>query len=406
MSTVAETSAEPVLITLPSEARPLPTAADFARISACPIVQLVVVGRSGSSLVHAFLDGHPQLLHVPHTFKFYDFMASDPTLSQRSAAEVVERFVTSPLVAHLLESNRSVIIGGRLGPQMAVYNRFDLDQFRRAFVSATAGAAMTERNIFVGLVIAFGWCAGQDLSRTKVVFQHLHHGDWLFPERLLEKYNYTIPRQVPATGSLRADKFILSVRAPYDAYLAYVKFTSSHGLADPARLDLQQQFTRLLLQDWDRLAHIVRSGLDYHVVRIEDLRQDAARAMQACARWLGLDQMEECLNHLTYYNYAWHGDIYTEPSTTVHQVRPSRPIAWQERWLCDALLGSEARNYGYRLGSSGWLKWRLLPLTVWWPAAGLFDATIESWRERYKAAADRARADLEFVTRLARQWPR
>lgn len=391
--------------TLPAVQRSLPTPVDFERISTLPIVQLFVVGRSGASLIHAFLDGHPEVLHVPHTFKFYDFVASHPGLLAKPSREVVETFVRWPVVAFLLDSRQSVIIGGRLGLQREIYVRFDVERLCAAFVSATSGIELTERTVFLGLVLAFGWCTGQDLGRVKIVFQHLHHGDWLFPARVLEPYNLHYLPPPPGPGSLRADKLVLSVRAPYESYLAYVKFTASHGLAEAPRLDLQQQFVRLLFQDWDRLAFAQRSGADTRVIRLEDLRKDSLGTMRGCARWLGIDDNSPCLEHLTYYGHAWHGDIFTEPRTVVHQVRPSRPIAWQERWLCDAVLGVEARRHGYRMGVTGPIKRLLLWLTVIWPAPELFELAIpDRWR-RYRQAARRALTTVKFVQQIHRRWP-
>ena len=73
-------------------------------------------GTGESRYMHAFLDGHPEVLHVPHTFKFYDFVAANPELLNAEPRVVAERFAGSPMVASLFDSSRSVIIGGRLGP--------------------------------------------------------------------------------------------------------------------------------------------------------------------------------------------------------------------------------------------------------------------------------------------------
>jgi hypothetical protein len=184
-----------------------------------------------------------------------------------------------------------------------------------------------------------------------------------------------------------------------------MKFAGSHGLSSTQRIDLQEQFLRLLQQDWDRVAVAERSGVPSHVVHIEDLRKDALSTMRRCAEFLGIDPQHTSLAHLTYYGYAWHGDIYTEPSTTVHSVRPSRPIRWQERWFCDATIGPIAKRHGYEVGITGPLKWALLRLAAWLPEPELFDAAIAPAAARRRNARSRARARLAWARARNAQWP-
>ncbi len=394
-----------VTYTFPLAVRPLPTPADFARVAGCPIAQLVVTGRSGSALLHAFLDGHPQVLHVPHPFKFYDFIACHPDVLSRPAAGIVDAFMAWPAARLLFDSSASVILGGRLGDTMSTYIRYDLPHFKEAFLAAISGVETSERNVFLGLVIAFGWCAGQDLSRVSVVLHHLHHGDWAWPERLLDRSNIACNGLAPGRpGALHADKYLIPIRDPYETYVAHMTFATRHGLSDTPRLDLEDQLTRLLFQDWDRLAAARHEGRNVHVARLEDLRRDAPATLNACARWLGIDPDHECLRRLTFYGYTWHGDVYTEPSTVVHRTRPTRRAVWQERWLCDVALGREASCHGYRVGLTGRLKLWLLVLSVWWPAAALVDRSIPRGRVRRAAARARARTRSDFAGRLWRRW--
>lgn len=393
------------VVTLPRVDRPLPTPSDFARVAACPIVQLIVAGRSGSAVLHAFLDGHPQIVHVPHTFKYYDFIACHPGVLSRPPGEIVATFAAWPAAQLLFDSSASVILGGRLGDALSTYIRYDLDRFREAFLAAIAGADVTERHVFLALVTAFAWCAGQDLSRATVVLHHLHHGDWVWPERLLDRSNIACGGLPPdRTGALRADKYLIPIRAPYDTYVAHTKFASRHGLSETARLDLEDQLVRLLFQDWDRLAAARREGCDVHVVRLEDLRGDAGASVAACARWLGIDPDHESLRQLTFYGYPWHGDVFTEPSPVVHRTRPSRKASWQERWLCDVAVGREAIANGYPMGRNGRVKWWLLGLSAWWPAPGLFDTSIQDAGARRAAARVRSQARRDFAGRLWRRW--
>lgn len=358
---------------------------------------MFVVGRSGSGLVHAFLDGHPEVLQVPHTFKFYDFVAANPDVVDQGAAAVIDRFCGSPLTAFLFDSSRSVIIGGRLGPQMNTFVKIDLVSFRGAFLAVVGDEPLTWRRVFLAIALAYGWVIGQDPERVRIVFHHLHHGDWLWPERLVERSNYQVPLPKPAWEILRADKYVVSLREPRDASLAYRRFIDGQQLPDQIRLDAQEQFARLLFQDWDRLMHARRLGLDLHVVRIEDLRVRAAQTMRACATWLGITPDEASLEHLTYYGFEWFGDIYTRASSTVHAETAAGELNWQERWVCDAVLSAPATAYRYPRRAFVRAKAALLGLTAWWPAPVMRDRTITAAWPAWRAAGRRAGARVAFA---------
>lgn len=393
-------SGEANWVTYPLAARPLPTAADFEHVLRCQLVQMFVVGRSGSGLVHAFLDGHPEVLHVPHTFKFYDFVASHPNLLHAGAATVIETFCESPLTAFLFDSSRSVIIGGRLGPGMKTLVRIDLAAFRAAFIAMVGDRELSWRVVFLGIVAAYGWTIGQDPAGARVVFHHVHHGDWLWPERLIDRSNYHLALPRPAAEILKADRFVVSLREPRDASLAYRRFIEGQRLPDPQRLDAHDQFARLLLQDWDRLSHALRAGLACHVVRIEDLRVKAAETMAACADWLGIDSREPSLTRLTYYGFEWFGDIYTQASSTVHAKPPLGDLSWQERWLCDVVLSAPGAAHGYPARRWTRAKARLLSAIALWPPALMSDSSIASRWQRWRAAGRRASARVAFAAMM------
>lgn len=391
-------------VSYPQQAQPLPTPSDLARIAGLPLAQMFVVGRSGSGLVHAFLDSHAEILHVPHTFKFYDFVATNPNLCAATPRAIAERFYDSPLVPFLFDSSRSVIIGGRLGPRMKTFVRIDRERFCGAFLSAVGTLPMTWRRLFTALVLAYGWAVGQDLKRIRLVFHHVHHGDWLWPERLIDRSNYHTALPAPPSEILRADMFVISLREPHDAWMAYRRFIDGQGMPDPARLNAQEQFLRLLMQDWERLHHITSSGARVHVVRIEDLRVSALSAMQSCAQFLGIDPTDPALAALTYFGFEWFGDIYTPASSTVHPPSASAgQLDWQEAWLADSVFADLAAQHGYQHRSAVAIKSALLSLTVAHPHASLFDTRGPGGMKAQLQAARRASQRVAFAREMQRR---
>ena len=264
-------------------------------------------------------------------------------------------------------------------------------------MAATDGCVLTWRTVFLAIVLAYGWVIGQDLARVQIVFHHVHHGDWLWPEQLLERSNYHTPLPAPLAEVLHADRFIVSLREPRDAWMAYRRFIDGQQLGDPARLNFQEQFTRLLLQDWDRLTFLERSGADTFVARLEDLREDSAEVMRQCADWLGIDASEAALNNLTYYGFEWFGDIYTPPSSTVHSTRPKSSLDWQDRWLCDAVLARPAEAHRYPHRGLVAAKVALLWLTIVLPSARLRDGSLAGWWPRRQSSMRRAAARVRFA---------
>mgnify|MGYP006270864623 FL=1 len=345
---------------------------------------MFVIGRSGSGLVHAFLDGHPEVLHIPHTFKFYDFVAANDDLHDAAAEAWADRLLATPALAFLFDSSRSVIVGGRLGTDMGVTVLVDAVQFRAAFLSAVGTRRLTATEAFVGIVLAYGWAIGQDLNRVRVLFHHVHHGDWLWPEQLIDRSNCQPPPKRPASAVLQADRYLVSVCDPDQALNSIVRFVAQLGLDTAAQIETREQLIRLLAQDWRR-AHFLRAGTEIHAVRLEDLRADALRTMRTCAAWLGIDASAPSLTALTYYGFEWFGDIYTSPSSTVKPVTTRRLPPWQDRIYLAELLDGMPSAMGYpAVAVPAGAVWASLV----WPSPFLRAngyAAAKGWAERRQA---------------------
>lgn len=384
------------IVRFPQHDRPLPERSDFERVAGLPLVQMFVVGRSGSGLVHAFLDGHPEVLHVPHTFKYYDFVAANTDLEGADAAAWIDRFIASPLVAFLFDSSRSVIVGGRLGPGMGVTVTVDPAAFRSAFLNAVGGMQMDARRVFLAIVLAYGWAIGQDIAAAKVVFHHVHHGDWLWPQDLLERANYQPVRERRPEEILKADRYVVSVSEPEQAFNSIVRFVPQLGLTSGAQVETRELLIRLLAQDWLRLDRARRARLDVHAVRLEDLRNDAAGTMALCATWLGISPDVDALGKLTYYGFEWFGDIFTSPSSTVKPVGKRTPPPWQDRNYLHTLLRDLPAALGYNAQPPSAL--RTMAAAVW-PSPLLFDPERGAW-DRYRSARQHARSRDAFAARF------
>lgn len=387
-------------VILPAASRPLPGPDTLDHVLACPIAQLIVAGRSGSMLIHAYLDGHPELLHVPHTFKFFDFVAANPDLLELDAATLCRRFVESPLTPSLFDSAKSVLIGGRLGDGMNIYVEVDRRRFTDAFASLMHGAAFTYRSVFCGLVAAYGWCVGQDPREAKVLLHHLHHGDWLFPDVLIDRGNVPDSASVDALAVLRPTRILQALRNPYETFLSTVGFARKHQLSEAEVVNIQEQFVRILAQDWFRWRLVQRIDGWCHTIRLEDLRKDPVAEMRRCAAALGIDPNAPTLGELTLYGQAWMGDIYTAPTKTIHAPAQRGHISWQDRAYLDDLLGGWIADAGYPRSSTATAANALMRASVLVPSSTVFgggSTAVERWRAAAATTMDRQR----FVRRFS-----
>lgn len=385
-------------ISLPAGSRPLPGPDTLEHVLGCSIAQLIVAGRSGSMLIHAYLDGHPEVLHIPHTFKYFDFVAANPDLLSLDAATLGGRFVESPLTPFLFDSAKSVLVGGRLGEEMNIYIEVDRRRFVEAFTSLMRGASITYRSAFCGLVAAYGWCIGQEPARARVLLHHLHHGDWLFPGVLIDRSNIPEGASVDALTLLGPTRILQALRNPYDTFQSTVEFARKHQLSEAEVVQTQEKFVRLLVQDWFRWRLIQRVAGWCLTIRLEDLRRDTLAAMRRCAEALGIDPTAPTLGQLTLYGHAWMGDIYSTPAPTIRASADRRHVAWQDRAFLDDLLGSWIDEAGYTRSAVAAGASVLTRASVLAPSPTLRHdgaSVIERWRAASSTTTDR----LHFVRR-------
>jgi hypothetical protein len=393
------------VVRLPNSERPLPTPADLDRVMELPLYQLFVVGRSGSGLIHAYLDGHPDVIHVPHLFKFFDFVVQHDGILERDPEAIVDAFSGWQPIEDLFDSARSVIIGGRLGDGMSTFVVIDKSSFRSAFLSSVAGRHQLDaRRVFRAIVLAFAWCIGQPVKTARIVFQHLHHGDWLWPDRLIERYNVPKPPARALRDAMRPVGYVLSVREPQEAARSVWSYAEKLGYDDSGVIAAKERYFRLLLQDWDRLRLLTRAGVNAKVVRIEDLRRDARGVMADCARWMGIDDSYAGLGKLTYFGFDWYGDIFTKASREIQSESQQVALCWQDRLLIDVLVGDEVARRGYAPERTGVdriadaLKMSLMRL---WPSPTVW-RTSGAWPIRYLEALRYAGERAAFVNAFRR----
>jgi hypothetical protein len=311
------------VLRFPAESRSLPGPADLENLLTLPLTQLIVCGRSGSMFLHALLDGHPEILQIPHTFKFYDYLASFPDFSVQDGQSLARAFVEAPAHEVLFDSDASVLLRGRVGAALDTRVLIDRKAFSDAMASTLPGAGHDARRILCAILLAHAWCTSKPVDCIKQLFVHVHHGDWLWPETIEERCNLQGIANSEGLRWLAPDHLIITVRNPADQIRSMEHFipkaetdTTKYGL-------LMESYLRLLVQDWLRIELAQASGLNVKVIKLENLRMDLPGELQNLTAWMGVRYSAAVLTSPTAFGMPWWGDIYSNLSLTMN---PSESI--------------------------------------------------------------------------------
>lgn len=331
------------LLPLPLHDRPLPSPDDLGRLCRQRYAVLVVAGRSGSGLIHAYLDGHRQVAQIPAIWKFHDFLAAHRQVLQAPPDAAAAAFVAFPAHALLFDTQLSAMHTGTLGPDGDLVVRIDQARFARALVSALGGPAGDARRLLCAVVLAYEWCLGRDLRDARAVLHHLHHGDWLWPELLIDRFNLggADPIADPR-GALKPDLLLVSTRTPLEILRSYPALAAAVTESGPARVAYFETLLRLLIQDWLRARAAAGSDIPTLAVRLEDMKADRAATLGALCRSLGVDAADPALAATTYFGQAWTEDSWSERRRAAVAAQPEIGAAasWQdEAFVLGGLAG-------------------------------------------------------------------
>lgn len=337
-------------VVLPTHDRPLPGPVELDRLMACRYAVMFVAGRSGSGLIQAHLDGHRQIAQIPAIWKFHDFLCAGGARAQASPAAFAHAFADFPAHAPLFDTRRSVHLAGQLGAAGEAAVVVDRGAFAAALVSCLGGTVGGPRRALYAAVLAYEWCLGRDLGAARVVFHHLHHGDWLWPELLIDAYNLGGCAPPPALRqALRPDLILIPLRDPraiLRSYPALAAAVTGDGAARVAYFDL---LLRLLAQDWLRARVAAAGDIATAGLCLEDLKADGGATLAALCDFLGVDAGDPALAEATYYGHPWREDGWTTARNALLAARPEldRASCWQDEAFVTATTGALAAEvYG------------------------------------------------------------
>jgi hypothetical protein len=297
------------------------------QFTALPFAVLFCTSRSGVTLLHTLLDGHPEVLQIPTYCKLYDFFAEYPGILE-APEKAIQAFVAYPNHDHMFDTDLSVFMHrGRIGVDGSARVVVSKAAFSTAAISLLGSGPISPRDFAVAVVVAYCWCLGQDLDRAKVVVIQIHHGDWLFSKQLVESWNLS-PASPERDGIevLRPDKALASVRNPVETLESLEQFVSKTAVPAECESNLERCI-RLYIQDVLRHELCRSAGIPLQVSRLEDLRCQTRQEMNRIAEWLGVEPDHPQLLTPTAYGLPWYGDPFSTPSATPKPQPPIKPLS-------------------------------------------------------------------------------
>ncbi len=294
-------------------------------------VPLFICGfpKSGTTLLSALLDGHPELLVLPeetHYFRRLDALSSLPR------AERVGFLLEHTQLARMDAGHEEDLHRERGDySDYRDYRHFDFPAFRGELERRFAGTDGSDRALLDGLVATFAEATGQT-GRSVWVEKTPQNEDNL--DRILAWY----PKA----------RILYIVRDPRDTYLSYAAFRPWRSKGD---FDVRR-FTAVWAQSLIRWrAHAAAAGSDRAmVVRYEDVATSPEAHMRRIAGFLGV-RFDDCLLVPTKLGQPWEGNSMHGDS---FQGIDTRPIGrWKSRLgaedlaFIEAFLGKAMVDLGY-----------------------------------------------------------
>lgn len=247
---------------------------------------LVSGGRTGSDFFQSLLDGHDEILTFPGIFYFDKFLNNLNNKKINPGALFIEMY------AEYFDSRlNSFERHDQLGDNKDQFYLVDKDKFIKKFNEISKKGNINNYNILLNLHLAYAYGKGEDVSKKKLIFLHIHH--W---HRL---------------KSLKDIKFVLfyTLRDPLvNLSSAFKNWTSYNN---------SKSFSfRQLFFYYDR----IRNGInycqkfekkDFYIIKLEDIHLKSEIILKNFCKLFNL-KLSDNLYISSYHNKKWWGDTLSK----------------------------------------------------------------------------------------------
>lgn len=322
------------------------------------LIPSFVIGpaRSGTTLMIALLDGHPELTVIPLEIKFYDNYYADLGTGADYKA-LNDFFLFESKLRAIQESGVTTLDPYNTG--YLDFSNVEFDTIKRHMDSQANGAGKvsnSNRSLIGNYVIdihqAYSKAIGQP-DRRGFVVKEGNHG-------------------LPYLGTIKEDfpnaKIIVMVRDPRAMFSSSKEITRSSGASHYRGTVRQFSVFNNLFRDNGRGCYSymkyfqnARSDDGLYFVRYEDLVQDPRTVMQGVGDFLGVEFCESLLNPTTAGN-PWGGNA--SRGDQLNGVEPAKASSGQQRLdhkeisLIECFLAGYMKKWDYAATSPKTGFWR------------------------------------------------
>ena len=302
------------------------------KVDDLPWCTIMTGSNAAADYFQSLLDKHPELVVFSGQLRFHLFWDRSVVVNHGgdiNLSDLVNEFIGQNILKFISKYDYPER-KDQMGENKDESFEIDLDEFKSHFIGLMAAHETTRRNCLVAIYVAYSLCLGEDMDRKKMFIHHVQRRRYL--------------------GDVLADfpdsKFIYVARDPRSAYVSGVenwpKFEpkANHPAFHIYMMDRN-------LQDAEPLS---RHGVDYRVVRIEDLGDEDV--LHAICDWLEIN-FDDCMKTSTFAGLLNNGDR-PQPNLVVHDERGHSLFLHDNGWR-DILSGLDMFLFGYLLHDR--LKW-------------------------------------------------
>lgn len=302
---------------------------------------------SGTKLFQSYFDGHPQILMTPGYILMYLYPHWDQWRTELADNWTWQAIVDAFCIKHasLLDTRRFPTRDGlrSLGKNQDQYLSIDETTFRDFLAHILHDQPITSRTFVLAVHYAYAFTRGEDLSRKKVLFYHLH----------VHEYVHYLVRDFPDTLAISA------VRDPRSniksRFLSNVRLDEEVLNGTDAAVYLRRTFItywHFHIDSLERLDAIEPQNVCTY--RHEDMHNHLKKLMSASAEFMDID-VHPSMFQLTFGGLEWRGDSHYQMAP----MNKANPGIVSSKWknelgridwfVLEGLGFNYCNKYGYEL---------------------------------------------------------
>lgn len=320
----------------------------FESITEPDIIALFVGNASGSKLLQAFLDNHPQIYMIPGYPLVYLYPHwetwKEELRDDWNWKRIIDTFCTKH--ASILDTRRIPGFAGltTLGKKQDEFLAIDEHFFRHAIARLLENQEISSKTFFLAVHYAYSLCNGEDLSKKKILLYHIHKTQYI-AKYLLKDF-----------PSLKAIGMVRDPRLNF-----FGRFKGSICNVDDVKLNktdalIYRSRTYLITCEsiFNDLQYLPRlRNVNVKMIAHEDMGVRLQGVMMKIASFLGIDFLPVMLE-LTFGGKEWWSDKIYEKKATNRFNPEILDKKWQKKisridcFVMEGVLYDYFHKYKYR----------------------------------------------------------